>query len=395
MDMTGSRPTVLNPTRRELFVSFFRLGLSAFGGPSMVAYIRKMVVEKKRWLDARQMDDGIALSQIIPGATSMQTAAFVGLMIQGVTGALFCFIGFALPAFILMMILSALYLHAHDLPAVAATFSGLSAIIVAIVAKATVIFAKVNLKEWRTFAIASMATALFMLKVHPLLAILISALIGTTLLKSQLIAKSHARVSFGHSYRKPLLLIGSLVVTAFLVLFLVDKTLFNLAALMFRIDLFAFGGGYASVPFMLHEIVHVYHWLDQQTFMNGIIMGQITPGPIVITATFVGYMLAGLWGGLVSTVAVFTPSFLLLVGLVPYYDQLRSRPFFSRIITGVLCSFTGLLFAVTLNFAMTVHWDWAHTLLAVAAFIALLYDVDILWVVLLGTGLWIVKLVVW
>jgi chromate transporter len=84
------------PSRYELFISFFRLGLSAFGGPSMVAFIRKMAVEKKRWLEASQVDDGIALSQIIPGATSMQTAAYVGLMTRGVMGALLSFIGFGL-----------------------------------------------------------------------------------------------------------------------------------------------------------------------------------------------------------------------------------------------------------------------------------------------------------
>jgi len=158
-----------------------------------------------------------------------------------------------------------------------------------------------------------------------------------------------------------------------------------LAVLMSKIDLFAFGGGFASIPLMLHEVVDVRHWMDTRTFMHGIILGQITPGPIVITATFVGYILYGIPGGMVATLGVFLPSFLILVGIAPYFERVRSLPYFNKSIHGILCSFVGLLISVVGYFASNVQWDVSRLMLFAATFIALYLKVDILWVVLAGT----------
>jgi chromate transporter len=177
-----------------------------------------------------------------------------------------------------------------------------------------------------------------------------------------------------------------------LLLLLTDRRLFDLAVLMLRIDLFAFGGGFAAVPLMFHEIVQVRHWIDNPTFLNGIALGQVTPGPIVITATFVGYILYGLVGGLVATFAVFSPSFLMVIGVAPYFDRLRASLYFNSVTSAILSSFVGLLLAVTVRFASLVPWDFPHSLFFCAALGALLLRVDILWVVLLGTVLAIVLL---
>jgi len=186
-------------------------------------------------------------------------------------------------------------------------------------------------------------------------------------------------------YTKPLLLILSVSAIGFLLLFLFSRTLFSLAVLMFRIDLLAFGGGFASVPLMLHEIVGVRHWIDSKTFMNGIVLGQVTPGPIVITATFIGYLLGGPLGGVIATIGIFLPSFMVVVGISPYFDHLRTSSSFNKVVGGVLCSFVGLLLAVTIRFALNVHWNLSHLSLASSALIALLLKVDILWVVVIGT----------
>jgi chromate transporter len=170
----------------------------------------------------------------------------------------------------------------------------------------------------------------------------------------------------------------------FIALFLVERKLFDLAAIMFRIDLFAFGGGFASLPLMFHEIVEVRSWMDAQTFLNGIALGQITPGPIVITATFVGYIVYGLLGAIVATVGVFLPSFLIVTGITPYFDRLRRSAFFSRAIGAILCSFVGLLLTVTYRFGSNISWDIPRALLAIAAFVALLFKVEIIWIVLAG-----------
>jgi chromate transporter len=126
-------------------------------------------------------------------------------------------------------------------------------------------------------------------------------------------------------------------------------------------------------------------WLDSPTLLNGIALGQVTPGPIVITATFIGYMLKGPLGGVIATISVFLPSFMIVVGIVPYFDRLRSSPYFKKVITGILCSFVGLLLTVTIRFALDIPWDIARILLSGATFVALILKVDILWAVLIGT----------
>ena len=373
------------PSLFELFRSFFRLGLTAFGGPSMVAYIRKMSVDQKGWLDLETFNHGVALCQMIPGATAMQATAFVGLRTRGLPGAAVCFIGFGLPAFLIMIVLAAAYTHAYNLPVVISAFSGLQAIIVALIANATLSFGRTTLKSWKHFAIAIMAAVLFGLNVNPVFVILAAAIGGLVLMEPKQPAPDlDPYPAQAQSTIRSLGWILFMAALGFLLLFFFQRDWFNMAALFFRIDLFAFGGGFASIPLMFHEVVHMRHWMDSTTFLNGIALGQVTPGPIVITATFIGYLLYGLLGGILATISIFLPSFTLVVGIAPYFDRLRSSVHFNQIIQGVLCSFVGLLFMVTLRFAWNIHWDIPHILLASAAFIALLFKVDILWVVMAG-----------
>jgi len=375
-----------NPSLIQLFLSFLRLGISSFGGPSMVVYIRKHVVQKKNWLDGNTFDNGVALSQMIPGATAIQSAAYVGLKTRGVIGAAVCFIGFGLPAFFLMMIFAALYSYTNKIPVVISAFSGLQAIIVAIVANATFSFGKNTLKDWRSFVIAFTAAALFALNIHPIFVILVAAFAGFLLFKTnQKSTFQNETIQSMPTHLRAIILLLSIALAGFVILFFFNRPLFDLAILMFRIDLFAFGGGFASVPLMYHEFVEIRNWIDAQTFMNGIILGQVTPGPVVITATFVGYIMYGFLGGIIATISIFFPSFLLLVIIAPLIDKLKASRYFSKIITGILCSFVGLLLMVTIHFGIDVKWNTMHIILSVVAFIALLKKVDILWVVGIGT----------
>jgi chromate transporter len=329
----------------------------------MVVYIRKLTVEKKQWLDTEVFGAGVALCQMIPGATAMQAAAYVGLKTRGVPGAAASFVGFGLPAFVLMMVLAAVYTRTRDLALVVSVFGGLQAIIVALA-----------------------AAAMFGLKVNPILVILLSGAAGFAMSgPNPPDSRGSQSPQHGRRNTKPLLFILFGSATGLLLLYFFDRALFHLAALTLRIDLFAFGGAYASVPLMLHEIVEVRHWIDRHTFMNGIVIGQVTPGPIVLTATFIGFLLGGPLGGVVATIGILLPSFVVLVGVSPFYDRLRTSPSFNKVIGGVLCSFVGLLVTVAVRFALDVHWDPFHSLLAGGALAALLMRIDILWVVLAGT----------
>jgi chromate transporter len=380
-----------HPSLTHLFTSFLRLGATAFGGPAMIAYIRKMAVDQKRWLDEKAARDGIALCQTIPGATAMQMSAYIGFRARGVGGAATSFIGFGLPAFLFMMILSALYARTHTLPSVVSIFNGLQAIVVALVANATLSFGRTSIKSWKNVINALIAAGLFGLKINPILVIIIAAFLGMILYHKQPFLPAVSPTNKAHA-PKSLLLIVLVTAIGFTAFYFLDRKLFELATLMFRIDLFAFGGGFASVPLMFHEVVEVRRWMDGPTLLNGIAMGQVTPGPIVITATFIGYLLHGFLGGLVATVSVFLPSFMIVIAIVPYFDRMRNSPYFSRVLTGILCSFVGLLLTVTIRFASNIPWDLPFLLVAGGAFVALLMKVDILWVVLIGTGISLIVL---
>ncbi len=386
------------PSLFKLFSSFLRLGLTAFGGPSMVAYIRKMAVEDKQWLDKETFGNGVALCQIIPGATAMQAAAYVGLKKRGISGAAAAFVGFGLPAFLLMSLLAVIYESVIHYPISVFVFGCLQAIIVAIIANATISFGKVTLKEWKAILITVFSIVLFSLKWNPIIIIVLSAALGILLamknkvsggqiVKNTSSTQIPAKDEKVKSYIRNILIILLVYAVMLLVLFFFNKKLFVFSTLMFRIDLFAYGGGFASVPLMFHEIVDVRHLLSSQTFLNGIALGQVTPGPIVITATFIGYLLYDWFGAVIGTISIFLPSFLILTGITPVFDKLRTKKLFNEVIIGVLSSFVGLLFTVTIQFGIALHWGAAQILLGIAALIALLLKTDILYVVLIGIAM--------
>jgi chromate transporter len=186
---------------------------------------------------------------------------------------------------------------------------------------------------------------------------------------------------------RSLLSLAALTVVSRFLLFLFDHQLFALAVLMVRLDVLAFGGGFASVPLMFHEIVEVRAWMDGLTFLDGIALGQITPGPIVMTATFVGYVLSGVLGAMIATVSVFLPSFVIVVGLAPFVDRLQRSRGVQLALSGIVCSVVGLLLTVMVRLAWAIPWDLPRVALTSTAFVALWFQVDLLWVVLIGTAL--------
>lgn len=372
------------PSLSTLFLSFLRLGLTAFGGPAMVAFIKDMTVTRRNWLDEKSFKDGVALCQIIPGATAMQTAAYVGLRAKGIRGALVSFIGFGLPAFILMLILSALYDRYHAVPGIISLFNGLQVAVVAIVANATYSFGRSTFKNYKDVLIAIASGMLFWTGISPFIVIMVTACAGALIfrnVKTELL--SNKTGSIDRTFFIKLLIVMLILLSLLIALYFVDLKLLRLALLMMKIDLFAFGGGFGSVPLMLHEIVNIRGWMDSKTFMDGIALGQVTPGPIVITSTFVGYMLYGLPGAIVASAAIFTPSLFLVILVTPFFDNLRASAYFTAATRGVLASFVGLLFFVAVKFGVAVPWDIVRVALAVASFAGLMKKVDILYVVLI------------
>jgi len=394
MEMTSeAQPDtqVTRPSLPRIFGAFLRLGLTAFGGPAMVSYIGEMAVTRKQWLSRQSFKEGVAVAQTIPGATAMQVAAYVGLRSRGLAGATMAYIGFGLPACVFMVALSAVYGVTHSSPISQSVFHGLQVIVVAILARAAFTFGRTTVKAWQDAVIGLAAAAYLVLGGNPIWTIVAGAVVGFVLYYSRFEIGGHGESEETppplRSTTRPVLLTMLVALIGLVGLWLLNHRLFDLSALMLRIDVFAFGGGFASVPVMLHEVVDVRHWMSMRVFMDGIAMGQVTPGPIVITATFIGYQVAGIGGALLSTGAIFFPSFVILTLAVPHYDRIKANPWFQRAMRGILASFVGLLMAVTVKFSMAVPWTPVSALFACAAFTVLMFKVDVPWVVVPGSVL--------
>jgi chromate transporter len=373
------------PTVKGLFVSFFRLGLTAFGGPAMVAHIRELSTQRHQWIDETNFKNGVALCQSIPGAIVMQMAAYVGLKVRGISGALAAYAGFGLPAFILMLILSALYARFNSLPKFISLFNGLQVIVVAIIFNAVLSFGRNIISNYKSIIVALLSAILFWLGISPFVVIIGAGILGMGFFRvsvsSAPVCDDKKETNWNAKELAGLL-------AAFLIclagLYFINSVLFNLAIVMLKIDLFAFGGGFASLPLMLHEVVINRGWMDSKTFMDGIALGQVTPGPIVITAAFVGYLVYGILGAIVGTIGIFAPSFFMVVTIAPFFDRLKNSVYFMKAIDGIFASFVGLLLYVCIKFAMAVSWDIIRILLGLAALIALFRKVDVLYIVLVG-----------
>jgi len=379
------------PSAAAIFGSFLRLGITAFGGPAMIAHIKEMSVKRNQWLTEEIFKDGVVICQSVPGATAMQMAAYVGLRSGGVRGAIASYAGFGLPAFLLMLALAVFYSGSREMPLVVSLFQGLQVMVVAIVANATFHFGRDIGKKPEDLVLAAVAAALFWLGVSPFAVIVGAAMAGAFLFKDPVLLPSSAKKE-GDAGKvpRPIIVFMILACAGVVGLYFADRKLYRLAVLMLRIDLFAFGGGFASLPLMFHEVVNAMGWMDGKTFMDGIALGQVTPGPIVITATFVGYLVRGFPGALVATLAIFTPSFVVLVAVTPFFDRLKSAKYFSGTTRGILASFVGLLFYMTIRFGVAVPWEPGKVLFGISVVFALARKMNILHIVLVGSALSIV-----
>jgi chromate transporter len=381
------------PSLAGLFFGFLHLGLTSFGGLAMIPFIRRYAVEKRRWIDEKRFKQGVGLSQAIPGATAMQVAAYVGLNARGLPGAFAAYFGFGLPAFLLILALSAGYAGAQSMAGLQGLFAGLKSLVVALILSAAVDCSERYAQTGLDKLLALVAAFWLGFGGNPILAVLV--IMAGCAVSARFVAgappsapaASNAGWRPSRGYWLGLAAMLVLLIAALAAFHLFSARLYELAVLMLRVDLFAFGGGYVSVPFMLHEVVNARGWLTLDAFMDGIALGQITPGPIVMTAAFVGYLLSGLSGALVATVYVFAPSFFLLTALAGFVSRLLGSAALQRALHGSLATLVGLLAATAAQFILGAQWRLDTGFLALAAFVALRVGVGLMWVVLLGSGL--------
>ncbi|MGJ7044883.1 chromate efflux transporter [Thermoanaerobacterium thermosulfurigenes] len=375
----------------QIFISFFKMGFIAFG-PAMMVEAKKNIVKKSNWLSEREFLEGLALAQLIPGATFVSLTIYIGYKLKGLLGAIASFIGFILPPFFIMVILSWVYFKYQTLTFVSIIFKGLGAIVVALILNAVFDLAKTATNNIRTITIALISFIISIFYNNIFLILFISALLGIILLrnnsdleKANNFVKSRTEVNW----------VDFIIISGLILLFFLStvfsKELSSMFEVFFKIGALVFGNGFTMLPLIQQEVVNIHHWLSIDQFMVGVALGQMTPGPIVITATFIGYKVMGLLGALVATLAIFAPSFLLVVVTFGIYTKIKTNKYVNSALEGLLSSFVGLMTLVVINSGRHSLIDFYTVALFILSFLALRFTkLDAKWVILCGTGLYII-----
>ena len=385
---------IREPSIRNIARAFLHLGLTAFGGLAMVEPMRRMTVDQRGWLRQEEFLDGLALCQMMPGATVVQLSTYIGYRLQCVTGAFTAAAAVILPAFGLMSALSFLYFTYTDISWVQAVSRGMGAVVIALLLQALWGLSQAVRKHWLDAVIALLALGAFGLRVNFLLVFLVAGLLrlalGLWLLAgydSQKPAATTAPPRLGLTLVL-LILVLTGVGLAVWGLGRLNPDLGRMVKIFLKVGVVSFGGGYAMIPILQWEVVNSLNWLTLKQFLDGILLSFITPGPIIILATFVGYRVYGLLGAVVATVAIFLPPILIIIFLTPYYQRLKEARWMRPAIQGILAALVGMLALVTWQMGQAALIGLPDILLTAATAIALIvFEVNLLWIVPIVVGL--------
>jgi chromate transporter len=260
---------------------------------------------------------------------------------------------------------------------------------VAIILNACITFGRPILRDWKVILIAVLSFFAFFFQLNFVLIFVFAAVAGLLLRPKTPTMKAGPSGMAPMETRKEkeyliVVLLAAFICVLLLFSYLVDPRITNLSLGLSKIGALAFGGGFTAIPLIQYEMVDRYQWLSTKEFLDGIALGQVTPGPILITATFVGYKVANLLGAFMATLGVFFPSFFILVLLIPYHDRLRGVERVRMMEQGVLGSFIGMLALVLFNFGRTSLVDIPRILMAAAAFLAIYKKISLPYILLSG-----------
>jgi len=368
-----------------IFWQFLVVGLTAYGGPAMMPALRDRVVRKLGWLGREEFRLGLGLCQSLPGGTLMQLSAWVGLKRAGLAGALAAYAGFSVPSFALVTLLTLFYSDSRSLPLAVSVFTGLKVVVLAICLMACIDFIKRFAPTTRHMAVTAGAAALFLGGAG------VVPIIGGAALCGMLFLDPGPGIlpgSIGPPPRSLPLALGLAGLDLLLLgwLFYADRQLFNLSISMMKVDMLAFGG-FGVIPVMFREVVVLHGWMDERTFLDGMALAQVTPGPTMLASAFVGYWVRGVIGAVVASIAIFACSFIIVLAAAQYRDAIIASKLARKALSGVLATLGGMIVVVSITLAQAVHWGWPQGTVLVLSLIALAVHIPVPVIVLGGAGL--------
>jgi len=354
---------------RDVALLFLKLGALGFGGPAAhIAMMRQEVVERRRWLSEAEFLDLLGAANLIPGPSSTELAIHIGFRQCGWPGLLLAGVCFILPAACMVTLIAWAYVRFHALPQVAGIMYGIKPVVVAIVLQALWSLCRASLKSWPLRALAMAATAMTAAGVHEIVTLLVCGALA-----------SAPRV------RRPLLSLAPGVIAAGALAIGEPITLSRLFWVFAKIGSVVFGSGYVLLAFLQADFVERLHWLTSQQLLDAVAVGQVTPGPVFTTATFIGYLVAGVPGAAVATLAIFLPGFLLVALSGPLLPRIRRSVLASAFFDGVTAASIGLIAWVLYLLGKAALVDPLNVGIAiVAAALLFRYRANAVWLILAG-----------
>ena len=349
---TGTRPTL-----GVLLLYFLRLGALGFGGPiALVGYMQRDLVEERKWVSKEDYFEGLAFSQVCPGPLAAQLAKYIGWLHGGTLGATLTGAAFILPSFLMVLGLAALYVHFGQLAWIQGMFYGIGAAVsVIIVRSAWKLIQKTLGKEvllWVLFSALAITTVWTE-----------SEIVWLFVLSGFVALVVKAPPKFQRDTAETAMLAPGLVTG------LLGKASAGTVASVFfyflKAGAFVFGSGLAIVPFLYGGVVGKFHWLTERQFLDAVAIAMITPGPIVITSGFIGYLVAGLPGACAAALAVFLPPYLLVIFLAPYYRRFAQNQQVKAFVQGVTAAAVGAIAGAAVILSKRALVDVPTVLIAV------------------------------
>ena len=358
--------TAPRPSLADIAKYFLILGATGFGGPVALAdYIRRDLVQNRAWLTEEEYKEGLAIATACPGPLAYQLGVYCGFVLKGIWGALVTAISFALAPFVIVVALASLYSRFAGSWQLRALFYGIGPVIIAIIVKACWnLGVKTIGRNVIALAVAMVACAITVIVKKELTVLFIAA----GVLGIFIFTKRASTTSSPPSQTKgpkpasaiPPTLYGALIGPS-------AGMPAKLFAFFFKTGFLVFGSGLVIVPFLQTYLVDQYGWLTQQQFVDAVAIGLMSPGPVVITATFVGYLLSGFAGAAAATVGIFMPSILFTVVGTPLLRRYRANPRLQGFVVGITVAVVGVLVGTSYLVGQSVVVDWLTALLALAA----------------------------
>ncbi|MGB7540571.1 MAG: chromate efflux transporter [Burkholderiales bacterium] len=368
-------------------MNFLKIGSTAFGGfMALISVVQNEIVERKKLMTHGEMVDGISLATILPGPVAVNVVAYVGYKLRGGLGALVSATGVILPSFLLIVALSAAYFRWGQIPAVNKLFLGFIPAVTAIIVHAAWGMARKTILGLPELIIAVIACLLLLYKGGFFITLII--IVGAGLVGWLSFAR-FSNLSAGTAENKPaekrngaklLAFNAPLAAAPFLAL---DAGLGVKLFLTFAgMSVLLFGGGFVFIPLIEHIVVQEQAWLTRQEFIDAIALGQITPGPILISAAFIGYKVMGLSGAAIATVAIFLPPALLMLVSAHFLIRARESVVVQAVLRGIRPAVVGMIAAAAWSIGTTAVPNWLSAVIFLAALIALLrFRVDVAWII--------------